>query len=149
MSIRLLIGCGNTLRSDDGFGWKIAAALQQELLSADVEVKAVHQLTPELAELAARNSRVLFLDASHEGQPGEIRIGRISRDPDFPPDAISHQFSPSGLLELAYRLYGAEPEATLLTVTGENFGLGEQFSPAVQNAWKPCLERVLEWVHAL
>jgi hydrogenase maturation protease len=149
MSTRLVIGCGNALRSDDGFGWKAANAIGREVTSADVEILAVQQLTPELAELAARSSRVLFLDASHQGQPGEIRVERIRRDPDFQPGAISHQLSPPALLELAYRYYGGEPLATLVTVTGENFALGEQFSPPVQNAWRPCLERVLEWVRAL
>jgi len=145
----LILGYGNALRSDDGLGWKVAAALEQQGLGPEVVVIAVHQLTPELAETIARSSRVLFLDASHQGQPGEIRMEPVRRDPDFQPAALSHQLSPAGLLELAYRHFGAEPTATLLTVTGESFAFGEHFSAAVEGAWKPCLERVLEWVRAL
>ena len=145
----LILGFGNPLRSDDGFGWRAAAALEQELSRRDISVITAHQLTPELAESVANSSRVLFLDASHDGRPGEIRMEPVHRDPNFQPGAISHQLSPSALLALAYYDRGSEPDAALLTVTGENFDLGENFSPAVQEAWKPCLERVLEWVRAL
>lgn len=145
----LVVGYGNPLRSDDGFGWKAAAALAQELTPGDVKVIAAHQLTPEFAETIAHSSRVLFLDASHGGEPGEIRMEPVRRDPDFRPGSISHQLSPAALLALAHHYYRSEPKATLLTVTGENFDVGENFSPVVQNAWKPCLERVLEWVRAL
>lgn len=149
MPARLILGYGNPLRSDDGFGWKAATALEQELSGPDVKVIAAQQLTPELAEAVAASSRVLFLDASHQGHPGEIRMEPVRRDPDFEPGTISHQLSPSALLALAYYYLGSETNATLLTVTGENFELGENFSPLLQNAWKPCLERVLEWVRAL
>ena len=145
----LIVGYGNPIRSDDGFGWRAAAALAEELSSEDVKVISAHQLTPELAETVANSSRVLFLDASHDGQPGEIRMGPVRRDPNFQPGAISHQLSPSALLALAYYYRRSEPDATLLTVTGQNFELGESFSPVLQDAWKPCLERVLDWVRAL
>lgn len=145
----LILGYGNTLRSDDGFGGKAACALKEQISSADVIVIAAQQLFPELAEAVAQSRRVLFLDASHVGRPGEIRESQVRRDPDFRPASISHQLSPAQLLALAYGYYRAEPEATLLTVTGENFDLGESLSPVVQAAWKPCLERVLEWARAL
>ena len=145
----LILGYGNPLRSDDGFGWRAATALEQELSGRDIKVITAHQLTPELAESVANSSRILFLDASRVGRPGEIRMERVRRDPNFRPGAISHQLSPSALLALAYYYRGSESDATLLTVTGESFELGESFSPALQKAWKPCLELVLEWVRAL
>ena len=100
---------------------------------------AAHQLTPEMAEPVARSSRVLFLDASHTGAPGEIRCERIGRqkacgDPQFQHASVSHHLAPSALLELAARYFHAEPEAWLLTITGDNFDLGESFSPAVEAA---------------
>jgi len=144
----LIIGYGNPLRSDDGFGWKLATALQEHIPS-EAKVIAAQQLTPELGETIARHDRILFLDASHEGRPGEIRFEPVRRDPGFQFGVMAHHLSPPALLELSYRHFGAEPEAALLTVTGENFELGEKFSPVLQNAWKPCLERVLKWVRAL
>lgn len=147
---RLVLGYGNPLRSDDGFGCKIAWALEEQISSPEIRVIAAHQLVPELAEVVAQASRVLFLDASHVGKPGEIRMVPVYGDPNFRHGSISHQMSPVELLGLARYYYRrSEPNATLLTVTGEKFDLGQDLSAAVQNAWKPCLERVLEWIRAL
>jgi len=146
MSSSLILGIGNPLRSDDGLGSKAAAALAPELSSAELQVVAAHQLLPEMAEHVAHSVRVLFLDASHTGGPGEIRCEQIHRDPNFQPGNLSHQFSPAALLELAFRYFQAEPEAWLLTMAGANFDLGEAFSPPVKSSWNCYLERVKMWV---
>ncbi len=154
MATCLIVGFGNPLRSDDGAGSKAAARLESELSSPELQVIAAHQLTPEMAEPVARSSRVLFLDASHTGAPGEIRCERIGRqkacgDPQFQHASVSHRLAPSALLELAARYFHAEPEAWLLTITGDNFDLGESFSPAVEAAWKAYLARIRAWVRDL
>ncbi len=136
------------MRSDDGIGCKAAAAIEKELGSAEVRIIAAHQLVPEMAEPVARAGRVLFLDASHAGAPGEIRCERTHRDREFQPAALSHDLSPGALLELAARYFQADPPAWLFTITGCNFELGESFSEPVQAAWKAYLERVLAWVRA-
>lgn len=152
MTTSLIVGYGNTLRSDDGAGCKAAAVLEPELSCPEVRVIAAHQLTPEMAEPIARCSRVLFLDAAQVGVPGEIRCERIQRDPGWQPSAWTHHLEPTALLELAARHLGefhAGPEAWLLTITGANFDLGENFSPPVAAAWKAYLDRAREWVRAL
>ena len=149
MSTCLILGYGNPLRSDDGVGQRAAAALEAELLSAEVRVIAAHQLTPEMAEQVAGASRVLFLDATHGGVPGEIRCERVARDRHFEAGSLSHHLSPAALLEVAARYFQAEPQAWLLTITGENFEAGESFSAPVTDAWSCYLERVRTWVRAL
>jgi hydrogenase maturation protease len=142
----LILGFGNPLRSDDGVGSKAAAMLEAELSPRELLVIAAHQLTPEMAEPVARSSRVLFLDAVHTGVPGEIRCQRVLRDPEFQPGSGSHDLAPSALLELAARYFHAQPEAWLLTITGDNFDLGESFSPALQADWESYLDRIRAWV---
>lgn len=146
---RLILGYGNSLRSDDGVGPRAAAALQSELSSPDLLVIAARQLTPEMAEAVARSSQVLFLDCSHTGDGGEIRCEKIGRDPDYWPGTLSHDLLPAALLELARRYFQAEPEAWLLTMTGANFDLGEHFSAVVEAAYGSYLDRVREWVCAV
>ena len=146
MPTRLILGFGNPLRSDDGVGAKAAAALEAELSSQQLQVIAAHQLTPEMAEAVGRSSRVLFLDAAHTGVPGEIRCRRVLRDPEFQPGSGSHDLAPSVLLELAARYFHAQPEAWLLTITGDNFDLGKNLSPAIQAAWEAYLDRIRAWV---
>ena len=53
MARSLIIGYGNPLRSDDGFGWHATQKLTIQLHYADVEIITRHQLTPELAETAS------------------------------------------------------------------------------------------------
>ncbi|MFN7898679.1 MAG: hypothetical protein ACK5N0_03300 [Synechococcaceae cyanobacterium] len=57
----LVIGIGNSLRGDDGVGWWLAQRAERWL--PPDRVRAVRQLTPELAAELAAATRVLFLDA--------------------------------------------------------------------------------------
>jgi hydrogenase maturation protease len=145
----LILGYGNPLRSDDGVGWKAAAALERELSSADLLVVASQQLTPETTEMLSRCSRVLLLDAAHTGSPGEIRMEAVRRDPNTKVGDVSHHLSPPALLELAYRHFAVEPDATLLTLIGENFEFGEHFSVSVERTWRAYLDRARGWIHRL
>lgn len=144
----LILGFGNTQRSDDGVGAKAATALDSEQSSSDLVVIAAHQLTPELAAPVSNSSRLLFLDASHRGIAGAIHCEKLERDRGFEPGTLSHNLSPQALLELAARLFQGEPEAWLLTITGENFDFGEDFSPPVLMAWPQYLERARVWVRS-
>lgn len=131
----LVIGYGNPLRGDDGFGYRAAERIPG--------ATAVHQLTPELMESIARAGRVLFLDASAEGVAGEIRRRAIRPAPDG--DAFTHHATPEALLAGALALYGRAPEAEILTVVGADFSLREDLSPAVADA----LERVITYVRTV
>ena len=45
----LVIGYGNALRTDDGFGWHAAGRLAADPRLDGAEILQLHQLTPELA----------------------------------------------------------------------------------------------------
>jgi hydrogenase maturation protease len=129
----LIIGYGNPLRGDDGFGYRAAERIPGAI--------AVHQLTPELMDPIARADRVLFLDATAEGAPGDIH-----RRPLTPAEGglpFTHQATPETLLAGALALYGRAPEATLITVTGGDFTVSDSLSSAVQAALETVLEEVL------
>jgi hydrogenase maturation protease len=144
----LILGFGNTHRSDDGAGMKAATALDSELSSSDLFVIAAHQLTPEMAVSVSNSARVLFLDASHRGIAGEIRCEKLERDRGFEPGALSHNLSPQALLEVAARFFQSAPEAWLLTITGENYDFGEEFSSPVVTAWQEYLNRIRLWARS-
>ena len=57
----LIIGYGNTLRGDDGVGYKIAEIIEQWNIN-NITSLAVHQLTPDLAENIAQADTVIFVD---------------------------------------------------------------------------------------
>jgi hydrogenase maturation protease len=139
----LVIGYGNPLRGDDGFGWQMAQQLAGLLPEDSATVLAAHQLTPELAEPISAASRVLFVDARDDGRPGELAVLGLTDD-GAPPATFSHDVDPSALLTLALTLYGRCPPAVILSVGGSDFGYGLGLSPAVEAATPAALERAAE-----
>ena len=129
----LIIGYGNPLRADDGLGWQAAQRLAASLKDAPVEVLAVHQLTPELGEPICGAGLVIFIDASHEGQPGTWTCAPVEPD-TIPSPALTHHLTPAGLLAYARALFGASPPALVISVAGESFGYGEKLTPRVEAA---------------
>ncbi|HEY7418801.1 MAG TPA: hydrogenase maturation protease [Ktedonobacteraceae bacterium] len=125
----LVIGIGNPLRSDDGLGWAIAHQLSQDG-AMNCDIHTVHQLTPELAQDMATARLVVMIDASLEGEPGELRMREIS--PATKADAAgTHHTTPEELAALTAAIYGQCPPVLVITVTGANFDVGEQLSSIV------------------
>ena len=140
----LIIGYGNSLRSDDGLGWHMAQELLRIVDSARVEIISCGQLTPDLAQPISRAGTVLFIDAARDGCLGELRCERVI--PASKPAAFTHQLSPSALLALARDLYGASPEAHLFAIRGQWFDYGESLSPAVSDHLPMLLARIREFI---
>jgi hydrogenase maturation protease len=129
----LIIGYGNPLRGDDGFGWHAALRLRDLIHDAGIEILAIHQLTPELMDPISRARRVVFIDAAVGGDPGTLTVTTLETT-GSPPPAFTHFATPAALLQGARSLYGANPEALLITVVGLDFELGEELSEPVRLA---------------
>jgi hydrogenase maturation protease len=140
----LIVGYGNPLRSDDGLGWHVAQQLSLGFSRDDVQIIAVHQLMPEVAEAASRAEQVLFIDAAQEGIPGSFTCTQLSPAPSA--SLHTHKFSPTMILRLARDLYGRCPSAQLFTVTGESFETGETMSPAVVAAIPGLIEQIKRYL---
>lgn len=138
----LIIGYGNTLRRDDGVGVSVAERLATQPRSG-VQIIACHQLTPELAEPISRAAAVVFVDAVADG-PRHVRMRRIRARAVVP--SLAHASSPALLLGLARAVFGRQPPAWLLTIPGEDFGLGEGFSTLAQAGVRTALERIEAWL---
>src|SRR5579885_1525828 len=105
----LIIGYGNTLRGDDAVGYLAAERLASTITDPGVEIRAVHQLTPELAERISQAEKVIFLDAAVDGDRGAIQKRAIV--PAADPQAWTHSSTPEGLLSMASALFGTAPPA--------------------------------------
>lgn len=121
----LVIGYGNPLRSDDGLGLYLA-----QKMGRDCQVMTQMQLMPELAEPISRAERVVFIDAGMGTTPGEVTCATVKPMPIT--GAFTHHVTPASLLVAAQELYGAAPEAILISVTGASFDYGCVFSPPIQ-----------------
>ena len=141
----LIIGYGNPLRSDDGFGWHASRLLAQALAGQGIGVITCHQLTPELAEALSHCRRAVFIDAAAEGKPGEIhrRAVRVQAPTS---SAFTHSCTPSGLLASAKQLFGHCPQAVVITVPPQSFAFGESLSPMVSAALPDAVKQVCKWL---
>ncbi|MBW4439077.1 MAG: hydrogenase maturation protease [Pleurocapsa minor GSE-CHR-MK-17-07R] len=141
----LVIGYGNPLCGDDGIGTYAVERLDDDETLSHVDCLVVRQLTPELAETISRVHVVIFVDAAYGETPGQIACRELmpaDEQPEAGPGAFTHHVNPTALLESALFLYGQRPTAFLYTVTGENFALGDAFSPAVEAAIPSLLEHL-------
>jgi hydrogenase maturation protease len=128
----LMLAYGNPLRGDDGLAWRTADLLERKL--SPVRILRLHQLTPEIAEDLSRCHAVIFIDAAATGSPGEIRVEELALGEKRPAEDLMcfHQFTPSTLMTMASRLYGARPRAFVATLSGQNFDHSESLSRAVE-----------------
>ena len=129
----LVIGYGNTLRSDDGAGVIAATRLaeQASTLQQAPRVIAAQQLTPDLAENIASAAQVVFVDAyAADQRDAGLRVESLSRGDTQPSAALDHHADPAALLRLADRLYGKRPTAGVLGIPAFRFDIGESVSPA-------------------
>ena len=143
----LVIGYGNTLRRDDGLGWRVAEALADRLTPNDVQIMTRHQLTIELSEVVSQSSFVVLLDAACDDPPGIVTAREVFPDPDAS-QSLLHYMTPEALLSSAQVLYEAAPRMWLVTVNGVDFEVGEGLSAAVWAAIPACVDRVVELINA-
>ena len=143
MAHTLIIGYGNPLRGDDGFGWHAALRLLEITHDTGIEILPVHQLTPELMDPISRARRVIFIDAAVGEDPGKLTVATLETT-GGPAGVFTHFATPAALLEGARSLYGAKPEALLITVVGLDFELGEELSEPVQLALESAGTKIRE-----
>jgi len=148
----LVVGYGNPLRSDDGVGPAVAEALAADPRLAGAEIRAEHQLTPELALDASRASLLVLVDAAEDLAPGAIEVRRIETGlagRGFTQEAgppLTHHMDPSGILSLSRELFGAAPSSVVLIGIGASvLEVGETLSPLVAAT----VPRVVELVAGL
>jgi hydrogenase maturation protease len=139
----LIIGYGNPLRGDDGVGCVVAEEIAKRICDPEskVQVVACHQLNPELAEAIADTRAVIFVDASVDLKPGEVKVSVVSPD-RFSPAGITHHMKPSALLATASELFGQAPPAKAVVIGAASFDMGMQLTPQVRGAVKQALKLI-------
>ncbi len=142
----LVVGYGNVLRTDDGIGRYAAQALADGGRLPGAVIQAVHQLTPELALDLSEADLVVLVDADESAPPGTVVTTRVARGGR--PGAWSHRLDPAGLADLAFELYGAEPDLFVVGVGVASVEAGERLSPPLEAALPAVLDTVIQLVHS-
>ncbi|MDJ0737601.1 MAG: hydrogenase maturation protease [Nostocaceae cyanobacterium] len=142
----LVIGYGNTLRSDDGVG-QIVATKVEEWGLGNITSLAVHQLTPELAELLARVQMVIFVDVyiADGGENQGLQVYRLEVDGN---SQMGHTANPRSLLGLTEKVYRVVPESWWIVIPGVNFEFGEQLSDVAESGVSVALSEIYKLVNS-
>jgi hydrogenase maturation protease len=134
----LVIGYGNTLRSDDGVGPKVADAVGGLRLPG-VATLTCGLLTPELADPISRAGRVIFVDAAVDA-PREVYLRPLA--PADSSQVMGHAAQPGVLLALARDVFGHAPAAWLLSIPAENLGIGEELSTLADQGFSEAIRQI-------
>ncbi len=141
----LVVGYGNSLRSDDGVGWHAAMRAADDPRFAGVAVLAVHQLTPELALDLSRVDVAVFIDAAMSLATGFVVMHELtSGGAGSTASTSSHHVDAGTLLAMARQLYGAAPLAWSVEVGIASMEPGEALTPAVEAALPEVLAAAAE-----
>lgn len=135
----LVIAYGNPLRGDDGLAWAVAEKLRT-IMPKSARLLCVQQLSPELADSISKTRIVLFVDATAEGNAGDVHCETVT--PSAEPTRFWHHIGPGEVLALARELYAASPHGFLLTVHGEQFNYGYVLSAAARDAIPQAVDEV-------
>jgi hydrogenase maturation protease len=139
----LVIGYGNTLRSDDGVGVRVAEAVEALQLPG-VRTLVCQQLSPEHAEPVSQTERVVFVDAAVDA-PREVQFRELV--PGDTTQLMAHAADPRTMLALARDVFGHAPQAWWLTIPVVNLEFGEELSPEAQRGFAEAVERIQSLCH--
>lgn len=142
----LVIGYGNTLRSDDGVGQRAAQAVADWHVP-NVRAITAHQLMPELVEDIAQARLVIFVDANSDLDAPDVDMSAVVPVATSVHAAMTHAANPGTLLALAQALYGRRPEATLVSIHVASFDLGDSLSPTAQHNLAKALREIHSRLH--
>lgn len=133
----LVIGYGNTLRSDDGVGPRVAEAVAALHLPG-VQTLVCQQLSPEHADPIAQAETVVFVDAAVDA-PMEVQWRELA--PGDTTQLMAHAADPRTMLALARDVFGHAPRAWWLTIPAVSLEFSEQLTPVAKRG---CAEAVMK-----
>ncbi|UCE94433.1 MAG: hydrogenase maturation protease [Flavobacteriaceae bacterium] len=110
----LIIGIGNSGRSDDGLGWELLGFIEKTF--PHIECLYRYQLQVEDAFIISDYETVLFIDATHEVTEKGYYFRPCSPNQEF--GLTSHALEPTTVLWLENKLYKKNPKAYILGVQG-------------------------------
>ncbi|MDJ0658053.1 MAG: hydrogenase maturation protease [Crocosphaera sp.] len=137
----LIIGYGNTLRGDDGVGYKIAEMIDQWNVNNITSI-AVHQLTLDLAEKISQVDIVIFIDAVPITNINAAKLEIKSISVNSKINNLVHHNNPQQLLSLTQAIYQHLPKAYWILVPAINFNFSEELSPITQKYVKLTLVKI-------
>ena len=127
----LVIGYGNTLRSDDGLGPYVVKSLTEKLENTgkNVRILSLHQLDISLSSSVSKLDIVILVDARADDTDELVTVEKIKPAAiPLTPGSISHTINIPTLLRASMDLFGAVPQCYIVMPKGYDFSFGERIS---------------------
>lgn len=138
----LIIGIGNTLRSDDGIGKYICDCIEK-INVPNVHCTTAYQLETNLLEEFIQYDTVIIADAAVSGKPVSfINAATLEHQPV----SSSHHADAASMVVLAKQLYQKDIEIFLCAVRGNNFEMGEQLSTIAVHHADDAVNTILNYI---
>lgn len=142
----VVIGVGNSYRSDDAVGLVVAERVRN-LAPAGIRVLTAEGEPAELMDAWKGAGKVVLIDAVVTGAvPGHVFRFEAHREP-LPAELFrgsSHALGVADAIELARALGRLPPVVILYGVQGRSFAAGVGLSPEVEAAVRESAQRVVE-----
>lgn len=142
----LVVGIGQTLRGDDGIGWKVAERFE-ELHPNVADIVFAKPLLPEHAEPISRASVVVLIDASIGNDNLRVSYWPMSPLTGAPILAMTHSASIEEILAYVRGVFGESPPIALVTIGVHVVEFGEDVSPEVSALIDPAVNLVYQCIH--
>lgn len=141
-STPLIIGYGNSLRTDDGIGWHAAERMQTDERFANFRVVSAFQLTPEMAYDFSESDLVVLVDAREdiEADVGSIRVREVHASTDV--GISSHHTTPEAILGLVAEMNLPMPRCITVEVAARAFDDGAQLTAHMERSLDGVLDAV-------
>ncbi len=141
---KLIIGCGNLLLRDEGFGVHLIEYLKQKRLPPDVELLDGGTAGFDLIDFIQQAGKVVIVDAVKAGgRPGEIYSFRPQ---DFetgsPPKTSLHDITLKDIFQTIRQL-GPLPKIKIFGVEPKDIDCGTELSPQLSQILPKVSELVL------
>lgn len=112
-----IIGFGNSLRGEDGFGIDVISKLQ-EYKFENIKLISTFQLTPELCLQLQNSSKLFFVDAAYMLKCNYELICSLEKRNQ---NLISHHISIETILTILKNLYSCNPSYEIISMATNNF----------------------------
>ena len=142
MSRIVVLVAGNDARGDDGIGPALAGRLAAQRLPGVTVIEAFQFQVENALDLDGAGA-VLFIDAHHSQIEG-ARLVPLA--PAARVGVASHALTPAEVLCVRQQLGEALPPSWLLSVRGENFGLGVPLSAAGERHAEAAWRLLCDWL---
>lgn len=148
--MRVVIGCGNLYRRDDGIGIAIIQGLRREMdtLPTDVALYDAGTSGLDIIFKARDCEQLIVIDACRSGSdPGAVfRVPGNEFELPHTPSLTLHAFRWEHALYAGKRLFGEHfpGRVTVFLIEGADFGFGDELTPRVEEAIAKVIKQIKE-----